>query len=126
MIDKDMSAMAGEAMSSLLTVRGASDEYITDRLSVADLWLILDHLIPVVRDHLIREGLATDFPAGLSPQERLVWSTPAVREAIRESKKIQAIKEARSISLMGLKEAKETVEKMEAVFKATGGTRWVL
>lgn len=120
-------ALAGSAMASLMEATTDSGEYLSERVSVGDLWLILDHLIPVVRKSLIEEGQKVGTaPADLTPDELLVWNNSAVRGFIRDEKKIQAIKEARSLTGMSLKEAKDFVERMEAMRKATGGTAWLL
>jgi hypothetical protein len=120
-------ALAGAAMASLVGATTDSGEYLSEKVSVGDLWLILDHLIPVVRKHLIEEGQKVGTaPPDLTPDELLVWNNAAVRGFIRDEKKIQAIKEARSLTGMSLKEAKDFVERMEAMRKATGGTAWLL
>lgn len=120
-------ALAGGAMASLVGATTDSGEYLSEKVSVGDLWLILDHLIPVVHKHLMEESRTTgSAPPGLTPDELLVWNNSAVRGFIRDEKKIQAIKEARSLTGMSLKEAKDFVERMEAMRKASGGTAWLL
>jgi hypothetical protein len=120
-------ALAGGAMASLVGATTDSGEYLSEKVSVGDLWLILDHLIPVVRKHLIEEDRTMGgAPPDLNSDELLVWGNSAVRGFIRDGQKIQAIKEARSLTGMSLKQAKDFVERMEAMRKATGGTGWLL
>jgi hypothetical protein len=126
--DDRVSLVAAAMMTRLLDIKDEKGEYLTERLTVADLWRISAIAVPVVRENLLEEigRLKGGVPPGLSADEALVWGSEAVRDHIKGMKKIQAIKEARSISGMGLKEAKETVEKMEATYKASGGVAWVL
>jgi len=126
--DDRVSLVAAAMMTRLLVIKDEKGEYLTERLTVADLWRISAIAVPVVRENLLEEigRLKGGVPPGLSADEALVWGSEAVRDHIKGMKKIQAIKEARSISGMGLKEAKETVEKMEATYKASGGVAWVL
>lgn len=125
-----LKAVAAELMSKLVGVKNERGEFLADRMSVSDLWQIIEITVPVVRTHLVEEierlSKSGDIPTGLSPDEALVWGNRIVREHIVATRKINAIKEARTISGMSLKEAKETVEKMEATYKASGGIRWVL
>jgi len=126
--DDRVSLVAAAMMTRLLDIKDEKGEYLTERLTVADLWRISAIAVPVVRENLLEEigRLKGGVPPGLSADEALAWGSEAVRDHIKGMKKIQAIKEARSISGMGLKEAKETVEKMEATYKASGGVAWVL
>jgi hypothetical protein len=125
--DEENSLIASSMMAKLLSIKDDKGEYITERLTVADLWRISAIAVPIVREHLSKSAERLGFvPPGLTADETLVWGNSTVREHILMLRKINAIKEARTITGMSLKEAKDTVERMEATFKATGGTGWVL
>jgi ribosomal protein L7/L12 len=125
--DEENSLIASSMMAKLLSIKDDKGEYITERLTVADLWRISAIAVPIVREHLSKSAERLGgAPPDLNSDELLVWGNSAVRGFIRDGQKIQAIKEARSLTGMSLKEAKDFVERMEAMRKATGGTGWVL
>lgn len=111
-------AVAGKVMASVMSLTNEDGESIAERMSVADLWLVIERTVQV-----ILTGVGADkgerVPGDLSGEERLVWFNSEVRTNLRDGKKIQAIKEARSISGLGLKESKDLVERMETAMGIT-------
>lgn len=122
--------IAGAVMAALIGQIDEEGRSIADRVSVADLWSVLNITIPVVMQTLVEQARtagAITFPRGggaklsaLTTDEHLVAGNAAVRKAIVDGKKIQAIKEARAITGIGLKEAKDIVEMMTDFYKKTG------
>lgn len=113
--------LVGDIMAHLIGVTDDKGEFLTDRLSVSDLWTIINHVVPVVRRGLNESG---GMPPGLTPAERTIWLSPEVRVNITAGRKIVAIKEARTLTGMSLKETKDFVEKMQAAFDRTGSWLW--
>lgn len=104
------SKIAGKVMAAVMSLGGEDGQSIAERMSVADLWLVIEHTTQVILagdvDPTIR------VPLDITGDLRRVWIDPAVRQAIKDERKIVAIKEARAITGMSLKEAKDLVERM--------------
>jgi len=101
---KDNDTIAGEVMATVMSLTDEDGQSIAERMSVADLWLVIQHAVMTIRRDTI--------PTGLTMDGAMVWTAPAVIEAIRLDKKIVAIKEARNLTGMSLKESKDLVERM--------------
>jgi ribosomal protein L7/L12 len=115
--DDRLSALAGKIMAEVI---GAPDG-VGDRIMVGDLWTIVETTVRVVTDDARENGVIQ-----LSDTER-VRRSRQVRDFIIADKKIQAIKEARMISGMSLKESKDVVEAMQIEYQAakkSGGAIW--
>lgn len=113
--------IAGAVMAALVGQIDEKGQSIADRVSVSDLWDVLSITIPVVRMSIAEEH---GTPAMLKPEEAMAWADADVRTSIKEGRKIEAIKNVRAITKMGLKESKDFVEKMEKAWKDTGGWLW--
>ena len=109
--------ICGKAMASMIALTDDEGQSIADRISVGDLWAIVNHIVPIVQDNLL-----PDPRLALTPNERKIFSSRTVLEALKNGQKIVAIKEAREITGMTLKDAKDAVEKLEAHLKLHGGT----
>lgn len=118
--------IAGAVMAALIGQTDEKGESIADRISVSDLWSILHIVIPTVRLGIAREEAedALNIPTDLNHSGRLVWANGAVRKYLKDGQKIMAIKEARGISGLGLKEAKDLVERMEATNRSSVVKLW--
>jgi ribosomal protein L7/L12 len=100
---KDNDTVAGEVMATVMSLTDEHGDSIAERMSVADLWLVIQHAVMTIR--------RDTTPADLSPMEAMVWGNTAVRVALYNGQKIVAIKEARNLTSMSLKEAKDLVER---------------
>ena len=101
---KDNDTLAGEVMAAVMSFTDENDKGIADRMSVADLWMVIQQTVRIVRQDTT--------PADLNPMEAMVWGNTAVRVALYNGQKIVAIKEARNLTSMSLKESKDLVERM--------------
>ena len=101
---KDNDTVAGEVMATVMSLTDEDGKSIAERMSVADLWLVIQHAVMTIRQDTI--------PADLTMDEAMIWASAKVRTALRSGQKIIAIKEARELTHMSLKESKDVVERM--------------
>lgn len=108
---EEQTMIAGTVVGRLVSMSPDDGGWIGNRLSVQDLWTIASLVIEVASE--LGTNLHFKVPADLSSDERKVWLDATVREELKNGRKIQAIKQARSLTMMSLKEAKDIVERMQ-------------
>lgn len=124
--ENELDIIAGKVMAAVMSTVDSDGQSVGERMLVSDLWMVIQTTTTVVHGHILMSKGSRDYPSGLTADEVRVWVSPAIRADLVAGRKIQAIKEARMLTSMGLKEAKDLVERMEATYKASGGTRWLL
>lgn len=124
--ENELDIIAGKVMAAVMSTVDSDGQSVGERMLVSDLWMVIQTTTTVVHGHILMSKGSRDYPSGLTAEEVKVWTSSLIRDEIRTGRKIQAIKEARMLTSMGLKEAKDLVERMEATYKASGGTRWLL